>query len=258
MITIRGEQVEAFQAERRLDFHAEMAAHLRAFSPALCKTLRPSALDAIVREGVARAEQYGLTYRGPVRLFLELMLLLGSGFDADLQYPWAGETLSRTDFDNQMFKAGRLEHLAREYVGAVQGPGNEHATRALRRLEELAQRGDVQFHRPNLDRKIVHAMDEVFPSKLAYIGHEAAETLVYRAERLASEVFGGDDPRAVAVLAILQFAFGTHCDADPLYPWIATTLRDPRIADPQRRAARLEKRAVIWLRAVNANTRAAA
>lgn len=255
MIVIRSEHVEGLQSHARLAFHEEMAAHLRAFSPALCQTLSPDALDTIVRDGVLRAEQYGLTYRGPVRLFLELMFLLGSAFDVDVQYPWAGETLSRVDFDNQMFKAGRLEHLALEYVRAVQGPDDHHATRALLRLEELAQRGDMQFHRSQLDRKILRALDEVFPSKFAYVGREAAEELVHRAELLAGEVFGVDDPRAVAVLSILQFTFGMRCDDDPLYPWIGATLRDPRIVDPKRRAARLERRAVIWLKAVNTEAR---
>lgn len=254
---IHVEQVEAMDAGARLDFHHELSAHLHTFSPGLCKTLTPGALLAIVREGVARAEAYGLTYRGPARLFLELTLLLGWGFDRDAQYPWAIETLSRDDFENQMFKAGRLEHLARTYVEAVQGSRGEHATRAMLALEALAERGEVQFYRPHLDRQILRAIDEVFPTKLAFVGEEAVKALVDRAERLSAEVFGGDDPRTVAILTILEVAFGMYFDTDPLYPWISTTLRDPRIRDPKHRAERLERRAIIWLRAVNASVRTA-
>jgi hypothetical protein len=47
-----------------------------------------------VRRGVARAVELGFTKRGPIRLFLELEWLFGTGFDTDPQIPWAGEVLS--------------------------------------------------------------------------------------------------------------------------------------------------------------------
>jgi hypothetical protein len=44
-----------------------------------------------------------------------------------------------------------------------------------------------------------------------------------------------------------MFAFGHGCTHDPLYPWIARTLKDERIKDPAARAERLEKKAITWL-----------
>ena len=42
---------------------------------------------------MARAEGYGFTNRGPLRLFIEMMFLCGSGFDTDPQYPAVGAVL---------------------------------------------------------------------------------------------------------------------------------------------------------------------
>ena len=55
-------------------------------------------------------------------------------------------------------------------------------------------------------------------------------------------------------MVALMFAFGHGCANDPLYPWIANTLRDERIADSAARADRLERKALTWLNHVLANT----
>ena len=55
------------------------------------------------------------------------------------------------------------------------------------------------------------------------------------------------------MLIALMFAFGAGCSDDPLYPWIAATLRDPRIISPELRARRLERKSRTWLRHVVAS-----
>ena len=49
------------------------------------------------------------------------------------------------------------------------------------------------------------------------------------------------------MMVTLMYSFGHQCTHDPLYPWIASTLNDERVADPSDRADRLERKAVIWL-----------
>ncbi len=254
MITVRASQLAGMKTQAEVAFAEELRVHLQAFSPALWATLSAPQQRAAVQEGITRAAVYGLDYRGPIRLYLELMLILGAGFDDDPQYPWARETL-RGEYINQMYKAGRLEYLANEYVRRIQGPDGAHAQQALYRLETLTARDDLGFRRPNLQRDILFAMDTVFPSKLEAIGIAAGREIIDRAETLAWAVYGEDNPRAVAVMSILMFSFGAHCGEDPVYPWIGATLRDPKIADSRTRADRLERRAIIWLKAVNARAR---
>ena len=50
-----------------------------------------------------------------------------------------------------------------------------------------------------------------------------------------------------------MFAMGHGCGSDPLYPWIAQTLRDETLKDPDAKAIRLEKKALTWLEHVLAN-----
>lgn len=53
--------------------------------------------------------------------------------------------------------------------------------------------------------------------------------------------------RGAVLVTLLMLSFGHGCFADPLYPWIGATLRDPLIANPQARAERLERQALTWL-----------
>lgn len=61
-----------------------------------------------VRFGITQARNHGFTFRGPVQLYLELMLLFGSYFDTDPQYPWAAAILARQDSGSQMQRAEQL------------------------------------------------------------------------------------------------------------------------------------------------------
>lgn len=252
MMIIRTAQMDAFKEAAQLTFVTDIVTHLSEFSVPLCKTLGHEQLKSVVLNGIARAENYGLTYRGPIRLFLEMMLIFGSGFDKDPQYPWAGDALRKADFENQMFKAGHLEHLARDYLTQVHGRNSENAEQALRLLEALAGGDTLVFRRASMKEDILDVFCRIFPIKLNHIGTVAAEDLAQRAQALSDKVFGRDQERVVGLLAILMFSFGAECADDPIYPWIGATLRNPRITDPSFRAMSLERKAIKWLKAINA------
>lgn len=81
------------------------------------------------------------------------------------------------------------------------------------------------------------------------MGTAALSELVDQGEVIAGELGFLGFRHSVLVVA-LMFAFGHQCFRDPLYPWISYTLRHPGIATPAKRAARLERRALIWLEKV--------
>src|SRR5215469_1145632 len=119
--------MEVFRRAARRAFEDEMVTHLTEFSPPLIKTLGEEQLRNAIDFGIVRAASHGLTYRGPVRLYLELMLLFGSYFDDDPQYPWAGEILSSHDAASQMERADRLYQRTIEYRKITAGPEDIYA-----------------------------------------------------------------------------------------------------------------------------------
>jgi hypothetical protein len=256
MMLVRTPQLDAFRLAAEQSFVDEMVRHFRRFSPPLHRTLGDERAERAVRRGIDRAVGYGFTKRGPIRLFLELEWLFGTGFDADPQIPWARELLTDASEADEMFRAGRLEQRCCRYLDEVFGPDGAHADTALRRLE--AQAPGWVFTEANWRAEVAGVFEAAFPQKAAATGAEAIERTLDRAEQVAIEPFGPDGVRGRSVLAILMFSFGTDCVNDPYYPWIGATLANPKNDDPRRRAEALERKATWWLKAVNEGRRAAA
>src|SRR5262245_64449839 len=105
MFTIRVEQQEAFDRALFRGFEDDMVSHLRRFAPRLFELRGEPTFRALIRLGADRAGRYGFTNRGPVRLFVELMVILGCDFDTDPMLPWAARDLSESPSYDQMSRA---------------------------------------------------------------------------------------------------------------------------------------------------------
>ena len=244
MLTISKQQMEIFREAALGRFEGEMLAHLNEFSPPLFKAVGEEQMLRAVRFGIAQAGGHGFTFRGPVRLYLDLMLLFGSHFDTDPQYPWVAEILAGQDAA-QMRRAELLYEKTMDYRQKVVGPEDAYAIEALRKISLFAQQ-PLQVSPDNFIQDMLREIAHIYPQKAAYVGKEGLEALIRKG-------IGGAQRqhfttvRGVALVIVLMLAFGHGCGADPLYPWIAKTLKDEAIADPEARAKRLEKKALTWL-----------
>lgn len=240
---IRAEQMEAFEQAGRRRFEEEMVEHSKNFAPPLCEVIGDEQLRVALRSAMSRAGSYGFTYRGPIRLFIEMMFLCGSGFDTDPQYPAVGEFLRASS--DQMHRAQQIHEGYMDYLERVAGPGAANVHKALRDVLTFA-RTPLTISPDNLVAGLLREMNRIFPQKAAYVGETNLKLLID--EGLAeARSYGFSDVRAQTLVVVLMFAFGHACTDDPLYPWISRTLKDEKIVDPAARAARLEKKAVTWL-----------
>lgn len=249
MLIIRQEQMEVFRQTTRAAFENEMVVHSKAFSPRLYEVIGEEQLRVALRRVMDRADSYGFTNRGPVRLFIELMFLFGSAFDTDPQYPWAAKILHASD--HQMQRAERLYEKTLDYQEKVSGPDAANTRKALKDLSVLA-RQSLPFSANDFVASLLQEMSRVFPQKAAYIGEEGLQALIREGSAEARR-YRFPAIRGEALLVVLMFAFGHGCTDDPLYPWIARTLQDDKITDPVARAERLERKAVTWLEHVVAS-----
>jgi hypothetical protein len=250
MQTMRRRQMENLAQASLQRFEDEMVEHSRAFAPKLCETIGEEQLRLAVHQIIERAESHGFSYRGPIRLMVEIMFLLGSQFDTDPQYAMVSDVLSSTD--EQMVRAELLHARVDHYIEATSGPKNINVRNALESLSIFAKNPFV-CSEDDFEPIMLREMSSIFPDKVAYIGQDALTALIQEA-REAAKRYGFASPRAQALLVALMFAFGHGCTDDPLYPWISRTLDDARIANPEARAGRLEKKALTWLDHVLANS----
>jgi hypothetical protein len=241
-VIIRAEQMRAFEQASRRRFDEEMVEHSRNFSPRLCEVIGDAQLRLALVSAMGRAEGYGFTYRGPIRLFIEMMFLCGSAFDTDPQYAGVGESLRASG--DQMQRAQQIHEKYLDYLEKVSGAGAANVRKALGDLLIFA-RGPITFS-SDFVAGMLEEMNRIFPQKAAYVGEAGLKTIIDEAITEARQ-YRFETARQSALLVVLKFAFGHGCTGDPLYPWIERTLKDERIAAPAARAERLEKKAVTWL-----------
>lgn len=86
MLVIRTVQMEVFKETARRTFEDEMVAHLAKFSPPLFKAAGEGQVRKVIHPSINWVDSYGFTFRGPVWLYHELMLLFSNHFDTDPQY----------------------------------------------------------------------------------------------------------------------------------------------------------------------------
>jgi hypothetical protein len=245
MLIIRQEQMDTLRAAAMGAFEKAMTEHLGGISPFLLNAVGPEQLRKAVRLGIERAGGYGFDFRGPVRLYLELMLLFGSYFDTDPQYPWAAVILADRDFGPQMQRAARLHEQALDYCRQVVGPDDAYTLNALKNIRAFASQ-PLSFAPDELVSAMLGEIALIYPEKSAYVGHEGLVALIRKAGQGARNMRFGS-PSDMALVVLLMLVFGHGCGADPLYPWIAQTLRDETTSDPAAKAKRLETKTMAWL-----------
>ena len=250
MLEIRQQQVDVLEKAALKKFEDEMVEHLCEFAPRHCEVIREPAVRQVIRLGIALAQSYGMTSRGPMRFYIEMMFVLGSAFDTDPQFEWAGETLR----DNILAESSRAETLyakLMDYLDKVAGPANEFALRALRETSILAKQ-PLTFASKGFEGVMLAEMKRIYPQKCAYVGAAPLKALIQEATS-GAQLVGFAMPQSMALFVVLMFAMGHGFAYDPLFPWVSRTLTDPRVADPERRAQRLQNKAVTYLDFILAN-----
>lgn len=245
MLIIRQQQMETFRESALAAFETEMVVHCSGFSPRLCEVIGEEQLRVAIRQTIGRARFYGFTNRGPVCLFIEMMLLFGSAFDTDPQYPWAAEILKSHELDFQMQRARHLYKKTLDYLKKVVGPEDMFTLQALKPISALAQL-PLPVSRENFISDMMREIAYVYPEKAAYVGNDALEQMIREGINEAT-AHGMATTHSMAIFCVLMFAFGHGCTDDPLYPWIARTLKDEKITGPATRTERLQKKAMTWL-----------
>jgi hypothetical protein len=244
MLTIRKEQMQAFEQAAMGRFEEEMAAHSREFSPRLCEVVGDDQVRLAVRDAIGRCRGHGFTSRGPIRLFIEMAFLFGRAFDTDPQYAWASRIL-RTKSD-QMLRAERLYEGILAYQDKVPDPDPAVLHKALEGLSDRAGKFDAPTPTQFVEA-MLREMARLAPEKAAHAGQDGLADLTLEGCAVASK----NDlatPNGKALMGMLMFTFGHDFVGDPLHLWARKVLENNLPVDPAGRTMTLEKEACSFLR----------
>lgn len=248
MIAISTTQWKALADAGLLRFADEMVEHLSEFAPELAEVMDPQRLQALVQRGIARAKGYGFTNRGPLRSYLETMLALGSDFDTDPALVRATAAL-RGESADQLDRAARLHAAIGEYCDQVNGPDNQHALAAMRRVQDVPY--DAMAGGSHVGERALALFRGGFPQKYDYAGDAALRQLLIAAARISGQYEVRTDTGKL-VIATMLYSFGHGVFSDPAYAWVAETMRNSAVPADER-PRHLHRRARTYLGAALAN-----
>jgi hypothetical protein len=245
MLLIRKQQIEVFEEARSPDFDDYMVAHLKDFTPLHSASLGESGIRKLISVGMERARKYRFTWRGPVKFYIEAMILLGIDFDTDPQYPWPGKILGDASIPDQTKRADQVHAWLMELLDAAGGPNREYAKQALHRARKIPLE-PIPVSSGNFEDAIIRRMKENHPEKANYLGEAVLRGLIPRAIEETKKYSVSTDA-GVCLFIGLMFAVGHGFANDPKYPWIANTLTNPAIADSDKRVERLYSKTMTYL-----------
>lgn len=245
-LVIRDEQRMLFRKLALGAFQDRMVEHLFRFSPQHCRGIGGAAVREVVSHGLAASARYGFTQRGPVRFYLELMLLLGSGFDTDPQLPRPmTEILRAGGVTDQLPRADRLHDELLRHMRAVLGPNNDHARAAIERLRSMSSAG-LALTDEQLEHDVLRLFQQVYPERCALAEPAALQNVIASARALAAAA-ALETRRGTALCSLLMFELGHRCFDDPLYPWLSRALHEGPGDGSTARTERLEVKAKTYL-----------
>ncbi len=237
MLVIRSEQVSQMGEAVAARFDDELVRHLSSYAPFEAEMLGPDGLRRLVLLGKHRADVVGFTHRETIRLYLDLMVLLGSGFATDPQYPWVTAALAPSgETQEQKWRARVLHRSALRYTHAVLGEKREFLFAALEQV--ASKRGLEPWHRGIVPETLISQMRIVFLEKCSYLGDAVLESVIQLAARRVKDYDFSPEP-GIALFTILILLFGHEVDRDPTVPWVEAALRDSAGSGPRERVERL-------------------
>ena len=227
ILRITAAQMARLRDTTEARFARAEAARLARDAPSLAATAGQAGLQSAVHLGLAAARRAGLAEPGQIRLYLRLMMSLGTCFDTDPQYRFLHFLLDPSS-DMHAIERSRLLHWhATRYFSHIYGPDRHHALEAATRLGELdtavlAETG------ADFERRGPALLMALHPRRVDWLSDDTVRWLMRRAEE-AVAAHRLDGPASAPLMLSLMFSFGHRADTDRLYPWIGDTLADPAL-----------------------------
>lgn len=246
MLKIRKEQYEELGKISLKRFEDSMVEHIKEFFPKYYEVLGEPTIHKVIQYGIDRAESYGFTSERDVCLYINLIFLLGSNFDTDLQIPWAGAILKNETIVVPFTRIDRLHDEVMEYLDQVSGTDNEYFGRALLRVHEISIEDFAQTPTPNAGDITATQLQKIWRRKCQQMGETTLRKLIRDAIESA-KAYNITTEYGVVLYTTLMFLLGSGFDKDPQFPWATAVLNDESIPDESTRVDRLYKEAMAFM-----------
>ena len=240
--------MKAFEAAAAKGFQDSMVEHVGEFFPKHLAVLGEPAIREVVSLGIDRGSIYGFVTEHDLCLYIDLMLLLGSLYDEDPQYPWVEAILNDKGIADNAGRAERLYDEAMAFLDAAAGEEGEHLTRALVALRKTPLKEAWQPGPGTLEDRVLAQLRALWPQKCERVGAGPLGLMIARGVEAAGGFHVSHEFGAL-VYVVLMFFLGSGFGADPQHRWAQAVLNDASPAARAGKADRLYEAAMAHLEA---------
>lgn len=246
-LIVRKAQLEALEQVTVKGFENRVFDHLKRFFPRHCEASGEASIRQLIRKGIGQAERYGLTSQQDACLYISLMIMLGSGFDADPQLPWATAILKEKSATRSGAMVTTLYAKAMGYIDRVEGENSERLERVLRTMFRHPLHDAWQPSTGDFEKDVVVLLLRTWLEKCEDMDENAMHRLVESGVATANR-YGIMSERGKAVYIGLMLLLGSAFDGDPQFPWAQPILNGSSTSDKPERVKKLYERAVEHLK----------
>jgi hypothetical protein len=233
-IQIRPEQMKAFEAVVLRNLEDRLADYLEEFFPERSHNLDDEQVRGVIQYGMVRARHWQISSERGVHLYLATMLILGSDFDTDPQYPWAASILSDPTMEEPDERIFHLSDEVLAYWQRVAGNEEEHWHQALATFCALAQSRSWRAVGTHLDGDVGTWLREIWPTKYAGMAEDLVCRVIQQGRQSAHEL-GLTGSKASTLYIGAMFLLGQNWLQAPQFPWGQSFRGDDPIDNRSRR-----------------------
>lgn len=246
MFVIQNKQIEEFKNLALKKFEDEMVDHIKESFPNHFIMIQENGIRDTIRYGYIRAKNYGFTTKRNVCLYINKMMVLGSNFDCDPQYPWAQMILNENTEYNPGLRIDRLSDKTLDTMSQIAGSRQEYLNRALLNIHnnanELFERlMSIGFKGP------LHYLNTLFPQKFEVIGEYNLHQMIKYGIDNANK-YGIRHESSRLIYFVCMFLMGSGFDRDPQFSWAKEILTDLSITNQTKRVELLYHKVINSVR----------
>ncbi|MBC8954052.1 hypothetical protein [Xenorhabdus sp. PB62.4] len=229
----------------------ELVAHCNESYPYLEMQLGKEGLRTVLTDAIEKTKNDGFDQRGPVQLYIDMLILFGAEFQTDSQYSWIKTILDNYANLGQLEKTTLLYHKINRYFNEVQGEQDEYLKTSLLKLQSINIEGlNVQWN--TYESNVDALLNSLYPQKYRYIKQNNVKKLIQFGVEKSGQ-YDIENANESAFLTLIMFLLGHQFDQDIFLPHLNTKLFRQYYSDTDSAIMKIEKEVKDYLRIFSNN-----
>ena len=225
MLTLSKKHLESFETPDTTAFVDYMLRHIAEHFPAHTLLLGKKDMETFIKFGREQAKARGFATRYEVTLYIDLMVMLGSGFYTDPLLPWSAYNITHTTGEHSEHYMDKLYKMAMQYMDSVVGHGNAFPVDQLQHFQHVPLSGLKRGNTPSFEQDVLLFFKHFWWAKYRQSKQEAKQQLVRSGIEVA-QTFGFTNLHVVEYFVVLTYLLGHEFYKDPMYAYLVEILND--------------------------------